>query len=68
MSSVSKKSTSGQGQLGLWSTVSIIVGIVIGTTIYKVPWLIFNNTPDPIWGLLVWAWRFDRAHRCVLLR
>jgi APA family basic amino acid/polyamine antiporter len=55
MSSASKETAAGPGQLGLWSTVSIIVGIVIGTTIYKVPWLIFSNTADPIWGLLVWA-------------
>src|SRR5437867_10012099 len=43
------------GQLGLFSTICIIVGIVIGTTIYKVPWLIFANTADPRWGLLVWV-------------
>jgi amino acid transporter len=50
-----KEATPAQGQLGLWSTISIIVGIVIGTTIYKVPWLIFSNTANPGWGLLVWA-------------
>jgi amino acid transporter len=55
MSSASKEMATGPGQLGLWSTVSVIVGIVIGTTIYKVPWLIFSNTASPIWGLLVWA-------------
>src|SRR5437899_1430295 len=55
MSSSANESTASQGQLGLWDAISIIVGIVIGTTIYKVPWLIFSNTADPIWGLLVWV-------------
>ena len=55
MSSVTNQPESRPGQLGLWDAVSIIVGIVIGTTIFKVPWLIFGNTIDPIWGLLVWV-------------
>jgi basic amino acid/polyamine antiporter, APA family len=56
MSSASKESASNQqGQLGLWDAISIIVGIVIGTTIYKVPWLIFSNTANPTWGLMVWV-------------
>jgi amino acid transporter len=55
MNPAGKETTAGPGLLGLWSTVSIIVGIVIGTTIYKVPWLIFANTANPVWGLLVWA-------------
>ncbi len=43
-----------QPPLGLWSAVSIIVSIVIGTTIFKIPWLIFANTSDPGTALLVW--------------
>jgi amino acid transporter len=43
------------GSLGLWSVISIIVGIVIGTTIFRVPWLIFANTSDPWSGLGVWV-------------
>ena len=43
------------GQLSLWDTVSIIVGIVIGTSIFKIPWLVFANVSDPWTGLLVWA-------------
>jgi len=43
------------GQLGLWDAISIIVGIVIGTTIFKVPWLIFGSCSDPWAGLLVWV-------------
>jgi basic amino acid/polyamine antiporter, APA family len=43
------------GGLGLWDAISIIVGIVIGTTIFKIPWLIFANASDPLMGLLVWV-------------
>jgi APA family basic amino acid/polyamine antiporter len=44
-----------EGQLGLWDAISIIIGIVIGVTIFKVPWLIFGNSSDPWSGLLVWV-------------
>src|SRR5437868_4669891 len=47
--------TADQGQLGLWDAASIIVGIVIGTTIFEMPWLIFQNTPNPWMGLAVWV-------------
>src|SRR5262249_11265521 len=45
----------GEQKLGLWDCISIIVGIVIGTTIFELPWLIFANTPNPWVGLLVWV-------------
>jgi amino acid transporter len=41
--------------LGLWDAISIILGIVIGTSIFMVPWLIFANVSDPWTGLLVWV-------------
>ena len=41
--------------LGLWDAISIIVGIVIGASLFKIPWLIFANTSDPWTGLGVWA-------------
>jgi APA family basic amino acid/polyamine antiporter len=44
-----------QPQLGLWDAISIITGIVIGTSIFKIPWLIFMNVSDPWMGLLVWV-------------
>jgi basic amino acid/polyamine antiporter, APA family len=44
-----------KAQLGLWDAVSIIVGIVIGTTIYKSPQLIMANVASPAWGLGAWA-------------
>jgi APA family basic amino acid/polyamine antiporter len=44
-----------KAQLGLWDAVSIIVGIVIGSTIYKSPQLIMANVTSPAWGLGAWA-------------
>ena len=48
-------SDQGQSQLGLWDAISIITGIVIGTSIFKIPWLIFLNVSDPWMGLIVWV-------------
>ena len=42
------------GQLGLWDAVSIIVGIVIGTSIFTTPPTIFSNVAGPWEGLGVW--------------
>jgi amino acid transporter len=42
-------------QLGLFDAVSIMVGIVIGASIYKTPTLIFNCVSGPEWGLGVWV-------------
>jgi basic amino acid/polyamine antiporter, APA family len=47
--------TNEQGSLGLWSVISIIVGIVVGVSIFKVPGTIFAFSSDPWTGLLVWA-------------
>jgi amino acid transporter len=50
--------TSGQPErphLGLWDAVSIIVGIVIGSTIYKSPQFIMTNVSTPLLGLLAWG-------------
>src|SRR5438045_3825165 len=55
MSSTPNEAPAGQGRLGLWDAITIIIGIVIGTTIFKLPWLIFANTSDPWSGLLVWV-------------
>ena len=41
-------------RLGLWDTVSIIVGIVVGTTIFRSPMLVFQNTAGPWHALGVW--------------
>lgn len=44
-----------QAQLGLWDAVSIIIGIVIGASIFKTPPLIFMFAGGPWAGLGVWA-------------
>jgi amino acid transporter len=44
-----------QGSLGLLSVISIIVGIVIGATVFFAPKLIFLHTNDPWSALGVWA-------------
>ena len=43
------------GPLSLWDAVSLIVGIVIGSTIYKTPGLIFGNVSSAWSGLALWA-------------
>lgn len=45
MSSASS-SESSRAQLGLWDAISIIVGIIIGATIFRSPALIFGNIVD----------------------
>ena len=42
-------------QLGFWDAVSIMVGIVIGTTIYEMPPTIAKTLPGPWWVLGAWA-------------
>jgi amino acid transporter len=46
---------SGQARLGLGDTVSLILGIVIGTSIFRSPPLIMGNVSGPWAGLGVWA-------------
>ena len=48
-------------RLGLFDAVSIIVGIVIGSTIYKSPQLIMNNVTSPAWGSVRQFFGFIRA-------
>ncbi|MCS6852383.1 MAG: amino acid permease [Gemmataceae bacterium] len=43
-----------KAQLGLWDAVSIIVGIVIGSTIFRTPPVIFSNVSGPWMALGVW--------------
>ncbi len=40
--------------LSLWGCASIIVGIVVGVSIFKVPALVFNNVHNPWHGLGAW--------------
>jgi amino acid transporter len=42
-------------RLGLWDTTSVIVGIIIGVGIYKIPAEVFNNAPGPWQALSLWV-------------
>jgi amino acid transporter len=44
-----------EGQLGVWDAGAIIIGIVIGSTIFKTPVTIFGASGGPWGGLLVWV-------------
>ena len=51
----SSKTSGPAAKLGLWDAVSIIVGIVVGTAIFKTPQQVFSNVPDAWMGLGVWT-------------
>ena len=41
--------------LGLWDVVSLILGVVVGTTIFRMPGMIFSNMPGVGSTLLLWG-------------
>jgi amino acid transporter len=41
-------------RLGLWDAVSIIIGIVVGTAIFRSPSIVFANSPGPAVAILLW--------------
>src|SRR5438045_1613438 len=47
-------------RLGMWDAVSIIVGIIIGASIYRSPADIYGNIPDnsplPAWAVAMGLW------------
>jgi amino acid transporter len=43
------------GRLSLWDGVSVVIGIVVGVSLFKVPALVFGSVEGPVAGLLVWA-------------
>ncbi len=42
-------------ELGLWDAVSVIVGIVVGVSIFKAPPAVFSNVGSPWEGIAVWG-------------
>lgn len=42
-------------ELGLWDAVSVIVGIVVGVSIFKAPPTVFGNVGTPWAGVVVWG-------------
>ncbi len=41
-------------KLGLWDAISIIIGIVVGTAIFKSPTFVFQNVSGPVQAVGVW--------------
>jgi basic amino acid/polyamine antiporter, APA family len=41
-------------RLGLWDAVSIIIGIVVGTAIFRSPAAVFANSPTAMMALTLW--------------
>jgi amino acid transporter len=41
-------------RLGLWDAVSIIIGIVVGTAIFRLPAPVFANSPTAVTALTLW--------------
>lgn len=44
-----------EGQLSLWDAVCLVVGIVIGSSVFETPGIIFSNVPTASSGLLLWV-------------
>jgi APA family basic amino acid/polyamine antiporter len=44
-----------RARLGLWDAVSLVIGIVVGTSIFRTAPLVFQNTSSPWQGLMAWA-------------
>src|ERR1700760_3154051 len=42
-------------QLGLWSAISVVVGITIGSGIFRTPASVTNRLPGPLPIFLVWG-------------
>ena len=42
-------------RLNFWDAVSIIIGIVVGTAIFRTPKMVFLNVPGPWYALGVWV-------------
>jgi amino acid transporter len=41
-------------RLGIWGSVGIVIGITIGSGIFRTPAVIAGRVPDPMWMLAVW--------------
>ncbi|MGB6042433.1 MAG: amino acid permease [Pirellulales bacterium] len=49
------EASSSRNQLGLWDTISIITGIVVGVAIFRSPPLIFSNVSSLWIGMAIWV-------------
>ena len=41
-------------RLGLWAAVGVVIGVTIGSGIFRTPASIADRVPDPTWMLAVW--------------
>jgi basic amino acid/polyamine antiporter, APA family len=41
-------------RLGMWSSIGIVIGVTIGSGIFRTPAVIATRVPDPMWMLGVW--------------
>lgn len=41
--------------LGMWDVISLMIGIVVGVSIFKVPGTVFLLAGDPFMGLAIWG-------------
>ena len=48
-------SSPGGTRLSLWDTISIIIGIVVGVSIFRAPPMVFANVSGPWAGLAAWG-------------
>src|SRR5580692_5136492 len=55
MDSLSDPTKQRPAELGLWDAVSVIVGIVVGVSIFKVPPVVFGNVGNSWQGIAVWV-------------
>src|SRR5687768_6634449 len=42
-------------RLGTWSVLGLVIGITIGSGIFRTPSVIAGRVPDPVWMLGVWV-------------
>lgn len=49
------ESSPSRHQLGLWDVISLLIGIVVGVSIFRVPPLVFDRAGSPETGLIVWG-------------
>lgn len=43
-----------QRRLGLWSCIGIVIGVTIGSGIFRTPAVVASRAPDPRWMLAAW--------------
>jgi amino acid transporter len=55
MSQDANETSPTRSKLGLWDAIAIIVGIVVGTAIFKTPKIIFSCVDGPWQGMGAWA-------------